>query len=67
MGRLATGTIMPRASVPNEMRSSDVVAGSVMTGDCSRRIGLPHSVRAYRACRGIGACRIWIEAEIESG
>jgi len=64
---VATGTIMPRASVPNEMRSSDVVKNSMMTGDYSRRIGLPHSVRSYQACRSIGACRIWIEAEIESG
>jgi hypothetical protein len=36
MGQVSTGTIMPTTSVPNEIRSSDVVTGSMMTGDCLR-------------------------------
>jgi len=40
MGRVATGTIMPTTSVPNEMRSTDVVTDSMMNGDCFRALAI---------------------------
>jgi hypothetical protein len=40
MGQVATGTIMPTTSVPNEMRSTDVVTDSMMNGDCIRALAI---------------------------
>lgn len=44
MGQVATGTIMPTTSVPNEMRSTDVVTDSMMTGDCFRALAIAGQV-----------------------
>jgi hypothetical protein len=63
----ATVTMMPAASLLNEMRSGDVVTDGMMTVDYSQRIGLPRSVRADQASRSVGACRTWIGAETEAG
>jgi len=40
MLQAATGTIVPTASVPDEMRSGGVMTDSMMPGEYSRRIGI---------------------------